>query len=289
MKVAVVGDVLLDVEIAGSVDGTCPENDRIPVFKGNQVVVCAGGAANVSCILRDHGASVSLYCDGPGQKQKAWIGELLKRTLKGVKVCWSNAGNGPCLKVRGLHNNEVQVRIDCDEIVQRKQPFVALEALADDCGRHDATIISDYQKGFVCPETEEAIRKIIKHSHISIIDSKGLDYSLWHGATAVVPNAAEAARIYSTNDPLEVVQKAGVKYCYITRSGESILFSDGKGASEIELEKHVDAPYNVGAGDAFAAGLALALGHGESPFCAGQSAMRMAQQYVSKSRKYQLR
>ena len=290
MRVAVVGDIMADIEIAGNGgwDGACPENPQVVLFKGCKANVLAGGAGNVAYILSEQHCTVDLYVDGPGQKDKAWIGELLKRTLRCNRVHWSGEGN-PCLKLRGLCNNQVQVRIDCDEIVQRKQRFVALEALADDCGRYEVVLFADYCKGLVCPETEEIIRKIIRNAKVCIVDSKRLDYSIWHGATAVVPNAAEAARIYSTADPMEVVQKAGAKYCYITRSGKSILFSDGKGTSEIELEKHVDAPYNVGAGDAFAAGLALALGHGESPFCAGQSAMRMAQQYVSKSRKCQLR
>lgn len=285
---AVCGDVLLDVELHGAVNGVCAENKAIPVFKGCNISVCAGGAANVSMLCRDRHATVSLYCDGPGNKDKAWIGDLLKQTLKGIKVCFSGEGNA-CLKMRGLHNNQVVTRMDCDEVVQRKHRFVALEALADDCERYNVVVISDYLKGLVCPETEETIRKIIKNSKVCVVDSKRTDSSLWRGATALVPNADEAARIYSTTDPLEIVKMAGVEACYVTRSSESILFSDGKVSSEIALEKHIENPYVTGAGDMFAAGIALALGNGESFFCAGQSAMRMAQQYVSKSRKCQLR
>ena len=284
------GDLLCDIEIGngGDWNGTCPENEKVILFKGGKVGVYAGGAGNVSCICTENHATTSLWCDGPGQKDKAWVGELVKRVLRCSRVYWSGEG-AISLKLRGLCNNLVVSRIDADEITQRKHPFVALEALADDCDRYNAIIVSDYCKGLVCPETEVAIGKIIKNSKVSVIDSKRLDYSLWRGATALVPNANEAARIYSTIDPMEIVQKAGVQACFITRGNNSVLFSDGKINSEIELEKDIQNPYVIGAGDAFAAGVTLALGRGESFMQAGQAGMRLAQQYVSKSRKCQLR
>jgi bifunctional ADP-heptose synthase (sugar kinase/adenylyltransferase) len=281
---------MADVEISGGggFQGTCPENAEIALFKGGKVGVYAGGVGNVCNLLTANGATVDLFCDGGGSKDKAWIQDLVKRTLRCNRVHFSGEG-AVSLKLRGLCDNQVVSRIDCDEITQRKRRFVALEALADDCDRYQAIIISDYCKGLVSDDTEEAIRKIIKRSKISVVDSKRMDYSLWNGATAIVPNLAEAARIYSTIDPLEIVLKAGVGACYITRSGESVLWSDGKVSSEIEVDQCIEHPYSVGSGDAFAAGLAMSLAKGETYIKAGQAGVKLAQAYSSRPRKCNIR
>ena len=289
MRIACIGDMIGDLEIGGGWAGvTCPENSEVTLFKGNRVGVYAGGVGNVANILTANKATVDVFCDGGGHREKAWIQDLVKKTLRCNRVHFSGEG-AVSLKVRGLCDNQVVSRVDCDEITQRKRKFVALEALADDCDRYDAVVISDYCKGLVADDTEEAIRKIIKRSKCSIVDSKRGDYSLWNGATAIVPNLAEAARIYSTIDPLEIVLKAGVGACYITRSGESVLWSDGNVSSEIEVDQCIEHPYSVGSGDAFAAGLAMSLAKGESYIKAGQAGVKLAQAYSSRPRKCNIR
>jgi D-beta-D-heptose 7-phosphate kinase/D-beta-D-heptose 1-phosphate adenosyltransferase len=282
MQIAVLGDVLLDIETVGCVDGQCPESNT-KIFKGLKANILPGGAGNVSLLLTKQKVTTDLWCDGPGTKDKAWIGDILKQVLRVNRIVWSGEGTIP-LKIRAIAGNEVVSRIDAEEFVPHKNGFPALDMLAKDIQRYDAVIVSDYKKGFVNEHTEEAIIKIVKGAQCCVVDSKRRNYALWMGATALVPNLNEALNIYGSDDPEEIRQMVGVKAVYITRGSDSVLMSCGKGIVEISPSEVVDKPYIVGAGDCFTVGVTMALANGMSFLEAGMAGMSLAGKYVTKPR-----
>lgn len=289
MKVAVLGDALLDVEVAGRWNGNCPEAP-IPLFCGNRVSVLAGGAGNVANIYRDQRCTVTLYCDGPGQGDRTWIGQLFKQVCQANRIVWSNHSS-VSLKVRGIDDhNGVASRIDSDTPFEHGS-FDALHELYDDIkwGKYDLVHIADYQKGVVNRDTKDIIADIIGQSIPVVVDSKGKDYSLWGKATALTPNKPDAFKIFGTDDPCEIRDIVGCNVVYLTRGKDGVLMGCQDGMVEVGVPDDVTDVYCVGAGDAFSVGVGMALGKRSSYLEAGMMGVKVAQQYVGKPRKGQLR
>jgi len=288
MRIAVVGDLLLDFECRGSTGPTCPENDHISLFRGSHVQVFAGGAGSVSNILTGLRATVDLYCSGPGDKREAWIADLAKKVLRVNRVVFSGQGSIP-LKVRGVgHDGVVSSRIDCEEVSAYTGPFQALDMLLDECrgGRYDGVLVSDYCKGTIGKQTEQVVSEIVRSVRCSVVDSKRTsDYGLWHGATALTPNRQEAWATYGTEDPCEIQRLVGSKCVYVTRGADAVLMGCADGTTEIAVDEQIEQKYVVGAGDSFAAAVLVALCQGRSYIEAGMAGVQFAQQYVRRGRK----
>jgi len=292
MKVAVIGDLMLDLEFGNAAaNGDCPERTGLPVYKSSNVVVAAGGAGNAANILRELKATVHLYCDGPGRGDRHWIAELTKQVCRANRICWSNEGF-ISLKVRGIDRaNQVISRLDCDTNTERKHVFAALEALLDEVreGKWDAVLVSDYRKGCLGKQNEEVVTEILKSASCSVVDFKGRDYALYSHATAITPNQPDSMKIFGTDDPCEIRNMVGCKVVYVTRGKDSVLMGCDQGMTEISVEDNIPNVYCVGAGDAFAAGVTMALGQGRSYIEAGVCGVKVAQAYIAKPRKSSLR
>lgn len=292
MKIAVIGDSMLDVEVVGQWNGNLVENPSVPLFKGSRVQIHAGGAANVCNVLSNQKVTVDLFTSGPGPRNEAWIADLLKRSTKANRIIFSNEGSIP-VKMRGMSTDGlVLARIDGEEKSAYRGPFKALEALLDDVRdkKYDAVIISDYCKGLVCDHNEQVIVDILKHANCGVVDSKRKnDYSCWKHATAITPNQSEALSIYGTSDPCEIVRLVGCKSVYITRGKESVMVGWGDDVAEISVSEDIEHPYIVGAGDAFCAGVTIALAQGKAFLTAGMAGVALAQNYVVRPRKSPLR
>ncbi len=281
VKIAVLGDAMLDLEISGSWNGVCPESSEVTMFKGIKPAILPGGAANVATICTERGATTDLYCNGPGNKDRFWISKLLEGVVKCNRIVWSGDGQ-LSLKIRGMNGNQVVSRIDADDLSIRGNNN-CLESLWLNIDKYDGIIISDYCKGTLNKSNEELLRKIINRASVVVIDSKRIDYSYWQGATAIVPNVKEAALIYGTIDPFAIKELANVKCVFVTHSCDSVMSTVG----ELPVDK-IDDAYVVGAGDAFCAGVTLSLSRGDDFETAGRHGIEIARQYVAKPRKSKL-
>ena len=276
---------MLDIAIEGEFAGQCPENDAIEMLKGPNVRVYAGGAGNVATILTEHKVTADLFTDGPGKKDTDWIGELFKRAVRANRIVWSGQ-QSIALKVRGYVGNEVMMRLDSEKNSGRKQSFVGLNF---DASAYDAIVISDYCKTVVDKETRAMIQCLIHDANLSVVDSKRRDFSLWEGASLMVPNLEEARTIYETESPSQIMKMAKVDAVCVTRDGSSSVASWGKGDVSIPADVIVENPYNVGAGDAFTSGAAIGIcKFGNCPDALFH-AMDLASKYVQKPRKCHVR
>ena len=285
-KIAVVGDAMLDVEIRGEWDGVCPENRAVNLFRGQEMALHPGGAANVAAMLAsDPNVEVDLLTIGSSGNQWAagtnWIASTIENLLPpGVRTLWFGGGTPP-LKVRGISGGRVVSRIDNEVPIERTERTMVLRTLAEVVGEYDGVIFSDYRKGTISMVDEPDIQDIIRNSRVSVVDSKRPDHRLWHGATALCPNHHEAVNIFGVDDPVIIQRACNTEAVYITRGDHPVLLSYVGETVEIPV-RAVRSPYVVGAGDAFCVGLLLSLIEGRGYIDAGRRAVSLCEGYVSR-------
>lgn len=286
-KIAVVGDAMLDVEIRGEWDGVCPENRAVNLFRGRDLALYPGGAANVASMLAaDPNIEVDLITIGSSGNQWAagtnWIASMIEGLMPpGVRTLWFGDGSPP-LKVRGMFGERVVSRIDSEVLVERTERTMVLTTLAEVAGGYDGVIFSDYRKGTISLVDEPDVQAIIRNGRVSVVDSKRPEYGLWHGATALCPNHHEAVAIFGIDDPAVIQRVCGTEAVYITRGDRPVLLSYVGETEELPV-RVIDDPYVIGAGDAFCVGLLLALIDGCGYALAGQRAVSFCHEYVSRT------
>ncbi len=276
-KVLVVGDLMLDRYIFGSVDRISPEAP-VPVVDVQREEQVLGGAANVAANLASLGAQVELLSivgdDAAGERVRA----LMDETKIGKEALVVSSRRPTTQKTRVLAGQQQLVRIDREK---RQAPDDseqgALEAiLLAKISEVDAILISDYGKGVIQPRLLDFLRKARSEMDSPppvIVDPKDIHFSNYRSFTLVTPNKKEAALAAGYTFPQEEdLRKAGrelrernaLQYLLITRGAEGMtLFSDGEPANIKTMAREV---YDVsGAGDTVAALMTLGLAAGAKP------------------------
>ncbi len=194
-NILVIGDVILDQYIRGSVSRISPEAP-VPVVLQEEAFFTPGGAANVAQNLSSLGANVALI----GRIGNDVEGEIFKKELKRKKI--STRGllidkKSPTItKIRVIAQHQQIVRIDREkvnahenkEFIQGISNFIQ-KYLAD----FDAVIISDYGKGLITPELINFICAQAKAKNkILTVDPKVEHFSYYRNVTTITPNLKEA-------------------------------------------------------------------------------------------------
>ena len=195
-RVVVIGDLLLDQYIFGSVERISPEAP-VPVLLKSRQSVVPGGAANVAVNAAALGCSVSLI----GVVGADNAADTLRHTLgkwPGIDVLdlVAEPGWSTICKTRVVSGNQQIVRIDDETIVDfspaTKNALIAATKAALE--NADVLICSDYAKGVL---SDGVLRAIIDHARARdipvIVDPKRKDFSAYYGATLITPNRAEMA------------------------------------------------------------------------------------------------
>ena len=273
VHVLVVGDVVLDEYLWGSVDRLSPEAP-VPVVHVNRESVVLGGAGNVVHNLAALGAGIEFITvigdDDAGDKVAGLIANLngTKATVLTVP------GRPTTVKSRYIADGQQLLRAD------RETEVAILPDLEEDIGalfdqaiaNVSAVVMSDYGKGAL---TTSLIGRIIDSARAAdkpvVVDPKGSDYSIYRGASTLTPNRrelAEATRMAVRNDR-EIISAARqiIAHCAI----DSVLVtrgSDGMTLVDTENSRHLAAEarevFDVsGAGDTVVAVVAGALAAGD--------------------------
>lgn len=267
-KVAVVGDLILDHYVFGTVSRISPEAP-IPVLHVRSEEDRLGGAANVAANILSMGGRTTLVGaigrDEPGTRFRR-----LAQAAKGLTLSPAVMSHRPTvLKTRMVSQNQQMLRVDrenpgaleADELKDVTER--ALKALAG----VGALVISDYGKGVITPESaQKAIAAAAKAGVPVIVDPKGRDYSRYRGATAVTPNRGEAEAATGIDcSTLEGVREAGKWLCrqlklsvaVITLSADGVAVVPARGEM-VHFPAQARGVYDVtGAGDTFIATFAM--------------------------------
>ena len=232
--ILVIGDLMLDKFIFGSVERISPEAP-VPVVKLEKEEKMLGGSGNVIRNLNNLGIKTSL-CSAVGKDS---AGDLLITQLAKKDTNISNV-----LRLKNIRTTEkMRIVADGQQIARVDWDMNNLEVDFDDdliksIAAHikeiDGVIISDYGKG-IC--SEALLKEIIRTSHESsipiFVDPKGPDWEKYKHANLITPNIKEAEIILGEkleND--EAFEMAGEKICstfdieacLITRGGDGMSF-----------------------------------------------------------------
>lgn len=230
-RIIVIGDVMLDRFIAGTVSRISPEAP-VPVLTAQDERVSIGGAGNVAANLTSLGACVKIFGiigkDDSGNK----LSQLLKQTEIDSNGLISDPERITTTKTRIISRNQQIVRIDHEQVnpvpdaIRKKMVRYYINSLNK--FRPDGIIISDYAKGLM---TRELCKEIIKHGSLKnifvAVDPKGKDFARYRGATVITPNQTEAEEVCGINIVGEATLKKAMKKLSKLTGIDNIIITRG--------------------------------------------------------------
>lgn len=195
LKVAVVGDVMLDTYWIGNVDRISPEAP-VPVVTVSKKEQRIGGAANVALNAASLGAQVSMISvlgkDDDGEQ----LAKLLEDKKIDTKYLIQSEHRITTNKIRIISRNQHMMRLDAemaDDMIAADEDRL-LYAFENYIAAEDpnVVILEDYNKGVL---TENVIAKIIslckKHSILTAVDPKRKNFFAYKGVDIFKPNLKE--------------------------------------------------------------------------------------------------
>lgn len=292
LRALVIGDAMLDTYLEGTAARLCREGP-VPVVRKTGEYWVPGGAANTAANLRALEAEVFFLSivgrDAAGKRLRASLQE------HGVDDRWivEDESTNTLHKLRIQADSQYIVRFDEDAYHQSKESQEQLLTnLEEVFSRCDLIVVSDYAYGSVSNELIERLQSLRSlHRLPLLVDSKNLSRYRNAGATIVTPNHLEARLLVEHGQvtesslsklriDLSEIERIGqrllamidAEHAAITLAGDGVYLIDRRGMS-LHIPAHPVAQANdIGAGDSFAATMALALVAGGSV----EEAARMA-------------
>jgi D-beta-D-heptose 7-phosphate kinase/D-beta-D-heptose 1-phosphate adenosyltransferase len=274
-RVVVVGDLMLDRHMWGSVERVSPEAP-VPVVRLERVTETAGAAANVARNLAVLGLDVSLAGITGGDPERDLLLKDLAANGIDTSSVLSAADRITTVKTRVIGNHQQMIRIDSEYTlpIDARHAECLLGAVLPQLRRADALVLSDYAKGVL---TDQVCRQLIQSARKVdipvLVDPKGRDFARFAGATLITPNRSELA--YATGisssrlDPLLTASSAlretlGLQWLVLTLSAQGIAMIGPEGIRQIPAVAR-DVFDVSGAGDTVLATFTAGLSAGIDP------------------------
>lgn len=286
-NILVIGDIIIDHFIYGSVSRISPEAP-VPVVNVRREDLLLGGSANVLHNLHalgGKGAICGVIGRDPMGEQLLDLLRKIDSPVSGVVHCDDRPTTK---KTRIIAQNQQVVRFDREVTGPLKDDVLAgiCAFLDENISSFDAVVVSDYDKGVICPTVVEHLRGLRKkHPIPMIVDPKPGHPEFFRGATLITPNNLEAElmsgmKITDSDSLLAAAEKLKQELeseaVLITRgeAGMALLSGDRPLFTIPTVAKEV---YDVtGAGDTviatLALGLAVGLSHAEAAAIANYAA-----------------
>lgn len=271
VRVLVVGDLMLDRYVRGSVDRISPEAP-VPVVRVEEESSAVGGAGNVAANVGALGAA----CDLVGCVGRDVHGDLLRRELQALGVKTDGmvvTGERPTtVKTRVLARHQQVVRFDHETVDDVSGDLAdalagAVEELAGEC---QVVALEDYNKGVLVPRVADAALDVARSRKIpTVVDPKRLRFFQYPGATVFKPNAREL--MDALGEPIRAEDAGWMERVRRRLECENLLLTLGEKGMTLRTaeEESVRIPavarsvYDVsGAGDTVTAVTAVILGAG---------------------------
>ena len=291
--VLVVGDVMLDHFVIGSVDRISPEAP-VPVVRFAREEYRLGGAANVAANLRALGGHVELVGLVGDDPEGGRLREELDRAGVGTTGLVVDSARCTTRKTRVVTTRNQQVaRIDYEGDAEASGDVAGalVGQLVRLAGSARAILVSDYLKGVVSADVAAAAVGAGNRHRIPVtVDPKVPHSAYYAGATLVTPNhhEAEAVTHMRIRDDRDVAACASrvreLTRCdsvLITRGEHGMWLHTAGGDTALPAEAR-EVSDVTGAGDTVIATLTLALAAGASLEDAARLANRAAGIVVGK-------
>ena len=270
-NVLVIGDIILDKYIYGSVDRVSPESP-VPVLRPESEESRLGGAANVASNISSLGSKVSLQ----GVIGRDEAAEGLKALLKEKKVkgFFSTSSLPTISKLRLLASRQQLLRIDVEEkfSIEDWSKTKALFSKIISSTKATVIVVSDYDKGTL-RDIPFLIKQAAKKNIYTLIDPKGNDFSKYEGANIITPNYLEFSNavggVSSESDLTlkanDLIEDLKLEALLITRGAEGMTLVEKQKDKMIRTDYSTLAQevFDVsGAGDTVIASLAASIASG---------------------------
>jgi rfaE bifunctional protein kinase chain/domain len=193
LKVLIIGDVMLDSYIWGSVDRISPEAP-VPVVNVRKKDFRLGGAANVALNISSLGATPILCAlvgnDDDGRKL---IQRLDENSMNKEGIVISN-DRPTTVKTRVIASHQHVVRVDeeSDREANSKEEKLLLEKIEKLLPECQVVIFEDYDKGVINSSIIEKTVRLAKENNIpTVVDPKKRNFHSYSGVTLFKPNLKE--------------------------------------------------------------------------------------------------
>lgn len=263
IKIAVIGDVMLDTYWWGKVDRISPEAP-VPVVAVSKKEQRIGGAGNVALNLKSLGASVSVISVLGKDDDGDQLIKLFDDNGINTKYLVSSKQRITTNKIRIISRNQHMMRLDAElthdinkddeeKLLYAFESFIAAES-------PHIVIMEDYNKGVL---TENGITKIISlckhHNILTAVDPKRKNFFTYKGVDIFKPNlkeVKEGLNLLSNELNLEILKDIHLQLknklqhhiSFITLSEKGVFYNDNNTAAIIPT--HIRNVADVsGAGD----------------------------------------
>lgn len=272
-RVLVVGDLMLDHYIWGSVQRISPEAP-VPVVNVLRESVLLGGAGNVLHNILTLGGR-GILCGVVGADEAGrWLSEELRS--KGVEAggVVVEEERPTTKKTRIIAHQQQVVRYDHEKKseISGKTEKKFIQFINDQLDQIDCMVISDYAKGVITEGLLEAILPLALRRGIPVVvDPKVHHFSLYKKVTVVTPNHLEASQASGIEIEDEatlhqagktLLKKLGCQAVLITRGEQGMSLFD-KSGEIAHIPTEARQVFDVtGAGDTVVSTLSLAISAG---------------------------
>lgn len=271
VRVLVVGDVMLDTYLRGSVTRVSPEAP-VPIVNVSEERSSLGGAANVAMNVAALGAA----CDLVGATGADAAGEEVASLLAAAGITADGLCRWPdrptTVKTRIMAGHHQVARFDrevADDVDGRRAGELVerIEALAP---RADVLVIEDYDKGVLArPVTRRVVELARELGRPLVVDPKARHFFDFGGCTVLKPNRAELAAAIRQPVPAEdpealerIRRRLGCRNLLVTLGEQGMALAPEEG-EPLRIPSTARSVYDVsGAGDTVTAVVAVALAAG---------------------------
>ena len=248
IKVGVVGDVMLDSYMWGSVERISPEAP-VPIVTLERKEERVGGAGNVALNLQSLGARAFVISVTGEDTEGDRLHKLFREQHINTDYCVSSPERITTNKTRVISRNQQMMRLDAEmtaslnlqeeaRLIESFELFVKEE-------KPQVVILEDYNKGVL---TEAVIRCVIsvckQHGVLTAVDPKRKNFFEYKGVDIFKPNLKEVKEalnmLFTDADPtllqsihLELENILHHHISFITLSEKGVFYQQGSESSLI--------------------------------------------------------
>lgn len=236
LKVAVIGDVMLDTYWWGAVDRISPEAP-VPVVAVSKKEQRIGGAGNVALNVRSLGASVSILSMLGDDEDSRQLVTLLKQCGIDTSYLLFDKNRITTNKIRIISRNQQMMRLDAEITMdlserQEEKLLTAFKHLVA-TEKPDIVIMEDYNKGILTQKVITAVIDICKENRIlTAVDPKRKNFFAYREVDIFKPNwkeVKEGLNIISDEKNIGVLKKIHIQLSEQLHHSISLITLSEKG------------------------------------------------------------
>lgn len=219
LNVLIIGDVMVDSYLWGSVSRISPEAP-VPIVAVKKKERRLGGAANVALNIQALGAN-PILCSviGVDIEGQAFL-DLLKSQKLSQKGILKSRDRVTTVKTRVMGNNSQLLRVDdedeADITSHETQQLLMLITYILTHDKIDVVIFEDYNKGLITPKLIAKVVELTKSKGIpTTVDPKKKNFNSYKGVSLFKPNLKElreGIKLEVSGDAINELQRAVSSY-----------------------------------------------------------------------------